>query len=70
MLIKPKMTKEEFILNCIDEIYKSPVILQKKIAALIVIRRDNHGNDKIQNKCNVYLTKLYNDKYKELGGQK
>ena len=68
MLIKPKMTKEEFILNCIDDIYKGPSTLQLKISTLIVIRRDNHGNDKIQNKCNTYLTKLYYEKYKEFGG--
>lgn len=70
MLIKPKMTKEDIILQSIEEIYKGPSTLQSKIAALIIIRRDNHGNDKIQNKCNVYLTKLYDEKYKELGEQK
>lgn len=66
MLIKPKMTKEEIILQSINEIYKSPVTLQKKIATLIVIRRDNHGNTKIQDECNTHLTKLYDEKYKEL----
>lgn len=63
MLIKPKMTKEDIILQSIEEIYKGPSTLQLKIAALIVIRRYNHGNDKIQNKCNVYLTQLYEEKY-------
>lgn len=27
--------------------------------------RVNHGNDKIQNKCNEYLIELYNKKYEE-----
>lgn len=66
MLIKPKMTKEDIILQSIEEIYKGPSTFQLKIAALIVIRRDNHSNDRIQNKCSTYLTKLYDEKYKKM----
>lgn len=69
MVLTKQMTKEDIILQSIEEIYKGPSTLQLKIASLIVIRRDNHGNDKIQNKCNTYLTKLYEEKYEELGGQ-
>lgn len=63
MILTKQMTKEDIILQSIEEIYKGPSTLQLKIAALIVIRRDNHGNCKIQNKCNVYLTQLYEEKY-------
>lgn len=69
MVLTKQMTKEDIILRSIEEIYKGPSTLQLKIASLIVIRRDNHGNDKIQNKCNTYLTKLYEEKYEELGWQ-
>lgn len=66
MILTKQMTKEDIILQSIEEIYKGPSTLQLKIAALIIIRRDSHGNDKIQNKCNTYLTKLYEDKYRKI----
>lgn len=66
MVLTKQMTKEDIILQSIEEIYKGPSTLQLKIAALIVIRRDNHGNDKIQNKCSTYLTKLYDEKYRKM----
>ena len=66
MILTKQMTKEDIILQSIEEIYKGPSTLQLKIAALIFIRRDNHGNDKIQNKCSTYLTQLYEEKYRKM----
>lgn len=63
MILTKQTTKEEFVSNSIDEIYKSPENITKKIGALIIIRRENHGNEVIQDKCNKYLTELYATKY-------
>lgn len=59
-------TKEEFTKRVMSEIWKSPTSVGQKIQAYIKIRRDNHGNDKIQDLCSKYLDMLYETKFEML----
>lgn len=63
MLITPNMSRRDITLKAVDEIFVGPASTASKIAALIVIRRDNHGDEEIQGKCNTYLDFLYELKY-------
>lgn len=66
MKIYKSETKEELTIRMLEEVYNGPANIKDKIAMMIVTRRENHGNDKIQNKCNEYLTKLYDIKYEQI----
>ncbi|MEG1565838.1 MAG: hypothetical protein RR342_03775 [Bacilli bacterium] len=61
MKLNKDLSKEEMLLNIIDELYKGKATIENKIIFLIRTRRD--ASDKIQERCNTYLTKLYDEKY-------
>lgn len=65
-MVYSKVTKEEFTNLVIEEIVKGPTSVGQKIQALVKIRRENHGNFEIQDKCNKHLDELYNKKYEML----
>lgn len=54
-----KITDEDII----EKIISSKGSIADKIGMLIRARRDNHGNEAIQNKCNKALDWLYDLKY-------
>lgn len=68
MVINKNDSKRDIIKSAIREIYRGPADIELKISSLIVIRRDNHGDEEIQELCNTYLNKLYDLKYSILGG--
>lgn len=68
MVINKNDSKRDIIKSAIKEIYRGPADTKLKISSLIVIRRDNHGDEEIQELCNTYLNKLYDLKYSILGG--
>lgn len=51
------------IINLIEKTYFGKTTIENKIAVLINTRRNAHGNDKVQDACNKYLTLLYDEKY-------
>lgn len=57
------------IIDLIKRFYEGRAPIHQKIAVLIVTRRENHGNDKIQDECSKYLELLYDEKYKMLEKQ-
>ena len=70
MVINKNDSKRDIIKSSIKEIYRGPADIKLKISSLIVIRRDNNGDEEIQELCNTYLNKLYDLKYSILGGIK
>lgn len=64
--ILEKENSNKLTLQIIDKVYRGIGDIDQKIMYLIVTRRKNHGNDEIQNKCNEYLTELYDEKYEEV----
>ena len=59
----------EAMVDLIKRVYEGNETIERKIAVLIVTRRNAHGNFKIQDECNKYLTLLYDEKYKHLEAQ-
>ena len=66
MILNKNVTKEEFTKAIIEEVNNGKASVGQKIQTLVKIRRESHGNDAIQNKCNKYLDELYNKKYEML----
>lgn len=61
------LTPEQFIDKYVDAVATDKrSSIEQKIQGLIIVRRDHHGNEYIQNKCNTYLTKLYDEKYENI----
>ena len=64
-MVLMKEAVDETMIKLIKAVYEGKSTIEQKIAILILTRRENHGNTKIQNACNFYLDKLYDKKYTE-----
>lgn len=54
------------IKDLIKKVYEGRASITQKITTLIITRRENHGNQEIQEECNKYLELLYDKKFEEL----
>lgn len=57
---------DNVLLSMMEKVYKGKAPISQKIAIMILTRREYHGNERIQSKCNEYLDDLYNKKYEML----
>lgn len=56
----------EGIKDLIKKVYEGNDNYRNKISVLMNTRRKNHNNKEIQDLCNFYLTKLYDEKFNDL----
>ena len=57
---------DNVLLSMMEKVYKGKAPIDQKITVMILTRREHHGNERIQSKCNEYLDDLYNKKYEML----
>lgn len=62
--------RNESIKELIKKVYEGSDNYRNKIIALINTRKKNHDNKEIQDLCNFYLDKLYDQKYNDLKNKK
>ncbi len=63
---KINQNKLEGIKDLIKKVYEGNDNYRNKISVLMNTRRKNHNNKEIQDLCNFYLTKLYDEKFNDL----
>lgn len=68
-MVHIKEAVDNVLLEMMEKVYKGKAPIEQKIAIFITTRREHHGNDIIQGKCNEYLDDLYNKKYEMLEAQ-